>query len=70
MENKKYYIIIDCVPGTIWNEAHETEAEAIAAAVAEWQALTQADRDRREAYYIIVADDPDELDGDIIKVFK
>ena len=66
----KKYLIIDEVGADIWTEEHETKEKAIAAANKEWDALTEHDKNRRISFYILETEDPNSLDGDIIKEYK
>lgn len=67
---KKIYILIDELKtGDIFIEVYHTAKEAKAAARNELDKLTESDKRRRSAFYILANDDPESLDGDIIKKY-
>lgn len=67
---KKNYILIDEIKtGDIFTEIYTTAKEAKAAARHELDKMTEYDKRRRRAFYILVNDDPESLDGDILKEY-
>lgn len=67
---KKYYLVVDDIGVDVWIEKHNSLEKAIKAAENEWNALTDYDKNRRNTYYILETEDPDGLDGDVIKAYK
>lgn len=67
---KKNYILIDEIKtGDIFTEIYTTAKEAKAAAKNALDKMTEYDKRRRSAFYILVNDDPESLDGDILKEY-
>lgn len=69
------YIVMDYRDRELFTEEFETEAEAIEAAEAEWNHLSEHDKSRRESFIVLESINPDEdaenhLDGDVIKRWK
>lgn len=67
---KKYYLVVDEIGADVWSETYTTREKATEAARATWDALTDHDKKRRGAFYILETDDPDGIEGNIIKSFK
>ena len=67
---KKFYILIDELKtGDIFTEVYHTAKEAKAAARNALDKLTETDKRRRSAFYILTNSDPESLDGDILKKY-
>ena len=69
------YIYAREIKGDIFTEEFATAEETISHGDNEWDGLTQHDRDRTTAAYILESvnpdeDAPDHLDGNIIKTWK
>lgn len=69
------YIVMDYKSGELFTEEFATEAEAIEAAEAEWNNLSEHDKAKRDEYFVLESINPDEeaenhLDGDIVKRWK
>lgn len=65
-----YVIIDDCTSktATVWDVKFQTKEEAMQEAKAEWDALTDHDKARRDAYYVAVCrlDEDGEIDWDTV----
>lgn len=66
------YIIIDSKNGDMFTEEFETREEAINAADRAWTYLTEKDKKRREAFYVLESVNPDpeavdHYDGNLVK---
>lgn len=73
-KNTELYILIDDC-GDIYTEEYTNREEALKDAESQWNRLTENDKKRREAFYLIKSANPDEeaedhLDGDVIKTWK
>ena len=69
------YIIMDYRDGDLFTEEFATEAEAIEAAEVEWNHLSEHDKAKRDEFFVLESDNPDEdaenhLDGSIAKRWK
>lgn len=69
------YIYTREIKNDIFAEEFETAEEAIRYGNDEWDGLTQHDRDRTTAAYVLESANPDEdapdhLDGNVIKTWK
>ena len=69
------YILMDCNGGDIFTETFDNEADAVKAGDYEWEHLTELDKKKRSAFYVLrsVADDIDaenSFDGDVVKEWK
>lgn len=69
------FVVIDSKDGDLFTEEYCTEDDAIEAAEAAWDKLTDAEKASREAFYVIKSVNPDpdaqdHLDGDIVKEWK
>lgn len=64
----KYYKIITEKMGSIWEDIYTDKQQAIKAADAEYNSLSEYDKSNR-AFYILETDDPDDLDGYIVKTY-
>lgn len=69
------HIVMDYRDGELFTEEFETEAEAIEAAEAEWNHLSESDKKHRESFTVLKSINPDEeaenhLDGDIVRRWK
>ena len=76
-ENMTYVLIDDCTSkaASVWDTKFQTRDEALKHAEAEWKALTDHDKARRDAYYVATCllDEDGEVDWetvDPIKEFK
>ena len=66
---KKYYKVITEKMGSIWEDTYTDKEEALKEARTEWAALSDYDK-RNRAFYVLEAEDPESLDGDIIETFE
>lgn len=69
------YIVVDELKNDMFTEEFEIKEEAIKAADEDWHRLTESDKKRRIAFYVLESSNPDEeaedhFDGDIIKSYK
>lgn len=69
------YIVIDELKNDMFTNEYETKEEAVKAADQEWGRLTESDKKRRVAFYVLESVNPDEdtidhFDGDVIKSYK
>lgn len=72
--NTELYILIDDC-GDIYTEEYTNQEEALKDAESLWNRLTENDKKRIGAFYLIKSANPDEeaedhLDGDVIKAWK
>ena len=65
-----YVIIDDCTSkaATVWDVKFQTKEEAMQKAESEWNALTDHDKARRDAYYVAICrlDENGEIDWDTV----
>lgn len=61
-----YYLIIDEKGNDIFVEAYTTKEEAIKMINAEYASMTKYDKKRRKNLYVLEAETPDDLDGNIV----
>ena len=67
----KYYKVVDFTGVDCFDElAFSTKEKALYFAECDWNTMTNYDKKRRESYYVLETDDPDSLDGNIIKIYK
>lgn len=66
---EKYYKVITEKMGSIWEDIYTDKDKALKAATAEWNALSDHDK-RNRTFYVLAVDDPDDIDGDIIKTYE
>lgn len=69
------YILIDIVNGDMFNKEFDSEDEALKAAGSEWNHLSEYDKNRRDAFYVLESANPDEdaenhFDGWVVKGYK
>lgn len=66
------YVLVDYVRGDMFTNKFETESEAIAQADWEWNRLSDSDKAKRDAFYVLESSYEDEdsiahLDGNVVK---
>lgn len=61
-----YYLIIDEKGNDIFVEAYTTKEEAIKMINLEYANLSEYDKKQRKNLYVLEAETPDELDGNIV----
>lgn len=66
---RKYYKVITEKMGDIWEDIYTDKDKAIKEANNEWLALSDYDK-RNRSFYVLEVDDPDDIDGDIIKNYE
>lgn len=69
------YILMDEVNGDIFNKEFTTSEEALTCAEREWNSLSEYDKKKRTAFYVLESVNPDteamdHFDGDVIKSWK
>ena len=69
------YIIIDENNGDMFNKEYESREEALKQAEIDWGYLTDREKEKRTAFYVLESVNPDEeapdhYDGEPIKVYK
>lgn len=69
------YVVVDYTNGDDFNTEHETKEQALACAEEKWSHLTEKEKKRRESFFVLESENPDEeaenhFDGDIIKKYK
>ena len=64
------YILIDVKGGDMFTEEFDDREKALERADAEWNHLSNHDKSKREAFYLLETENPDTLDGDIIKTWR
>ena len=69
------YVLIDGRDGNLFTKEFATEEEAIAAGQIKWDHLTDMEKTKRDSFYVVWSDDPDEdsedhLEGTIMKDWK
>lgn len=74
-ENKKMYILIDVVDGDMFTKEFDNLKEAMRVSENEWEHLSDHDKKRREAFYLLESANPDEdaenhFDGDVVREWK
>lgn len=74
-ENTMKYIVIDTKGADTFEKAFATKEEAIKYARNEWNSLTDSDKSKRSAFYVLESVDPEDenghfYDGDIILDLK
>ena len=70
------YVLCDQIKnGDLFTEEFEDKAEAMKQAAGYWDHLTEADKNRRDGYFLIESANPDEeaenhLDGEVIDFWR
>lgn len=70
------YVLCDRIKnGDLFTEEFADKEEAMEQAAREWDWLTETDKKRRDGYFLIESDNPDEgaenhLEGNIIGIWK
>lgn len=69
------YIVIDELKNDMFTNEYETKEKAVKVAGQEWGRLTESDKKRRVAFYVLESVNPDEdaenhFDGDVVKSYK
>ena len=62
-----FYKIIEEINGDIFEEIYRTKEEAIKMMNLEYANLTDHDKRRRKAVYVLETETPDDLEGNIIE---
>ena len=71
----KYIVMDQIMNGDLFTEEFDTVDEALEYGEAEWEHLSEVDKDRRESFILLESANPDEdaenhLDGDIVRRWK
>lgn len=69
------YVVVDVDRGDMFDEEYETAEEAIKAADAIWEHLSDFEKKQRSEFYVLESENPDEdaidhFDGTPIKIYK
>jgi hypothetical protein len=65
-----FYIVVEEKGADVFTKSFTSQEEAINKANGEWDHLTNYEKERCKAFYVLKTEDPDSMDGDIIKDLK